>query len=93
MIRKDITSFITECYDKLGLSCAKLMVWFNYRVSNKIDLREAKKKKTYQTLDIVQTSDDPPPPGRYGRKSLDAQTCFRPNHPPSPYRSFLTQKV
>ena len=44
MKRKDITSFITECYDKLGLSCAKLMVWFNYRFSNKIDLKEAIKK-------------------------------------------------
>ena len=57
-------------------------------------IRGAIKKKNYQTLDIVQTSADPPPPlGRYGRKKFGRSDLAR--TPPSPYRSLdiLTQKV
>ena len=57
-------------------------------------LREAIKKTNYQTLDIVQTSADPPLQlGRYGRKKFGRSDLAR--IPPSPYRSLdiLTQKV
>ena len=41
-------------------------------------LRGAIKKKNYQTLDIVQTSADPPPTlGRYGRKKFGRSDLAR----------------